>query len=60
MKKLYFFTMLAAMLFAVTNVMAQKGNFKPANLKGIWQLCHYVSESPDAPGGLNRVTLSKC
>ena len=25
MKKLYFFTMLAAMLFAVTNVMAQKG-----------------------------------
>ena len=52
MKKLYFFTMLAAMLFAVTNVMAQKGNFKPANLKGIWQLCHYVSESPDAPGVL--------
>ena len=44
MKKLYFFTMLAAMLFAVTNVMAQKANFKPANLKGIWQLCHYVSE----------------
>ena len=41
MKKLYFFTMLAAMLFAVTNVMAQKANFKPANLKGIWQLCHY-------------------
>lgn len=52
MKKLYFFTMLAAMLFAVTNVMAQKANFKPANLKGIWQLCHYVSESPDAPGVL--------
>lgn len=24
MKKLYFFTMLAAMLFAVTNVMAQR------------------------------------
>lgn len=53
MKKLYFFTMLTGMLFAVTSVMAQKTtSFKPANLKGIWQLCHYVSESPDIPGTL--------
>lgn len=51
MKKLYFSTMLAVMLFAVTGAMAQKKkNFRPADLKGIWQLCHYVSETPDAPG----------
>ena len=53
MKKLYFFTILMAMLLMVTGVMAQKkAKFQPANLKGIWQLCHYVSESPDAPGVL--------
>ena len=53
MKRSFFFTMLAAMLFAVTGVMAQeKANFKPANLQGIWQLCHYVSELPDVPGSL--------
>lgn len=51
MRKLYFFTMLTAMLFAVTGAMAQKkAKFQPANLKGIWQLCHYVSEVPDVPG----------
>ena len=33
--------------------MAQKkGNFKAADLNGIWQLCHYVSESPNIPGEL--------
>ncbi len=53
MKKLYFFTVLAVMLMAVTGVMAQKKTkFKPAKLKGIWQLCHYVSESPDVAGYL--------
>lgn len=53
MKRSFFFTMLAAMLFAVSGVMAQeKANFKPANLQGIWQLCHYVSELPDVPGTL--------
>ena len=51
MRKLYFFTMLTVMLFAVTGAMAQKkAKFQPANLKGIWQLCHYVSENPDIPG----------
>ena len=51
MKKLYFFTMLSIMLLAVTGATAQKKTkFKPADLKGIWQLCHYVSESPDVPG----------
>ena len=50
MKKLYFFTILMAMLLMVTGVMAQKkAKFQPANLKGIWQLCHYVSELPDVP-----------
>ena len=53
MKKLYFFTVLAIMLMAVTGAMAQKKTkFKPAELKGIWQLCHYVSESPDVAGYL--------
>ena len=53
MKKLNFFTMLAAMLLVVSGVMAQKkAKFEPANLKGIWQLCHYVSELPNVPGVL--------
>ena len=44
MKKLYFFTMLAAMLFAVTNVMAQKANFKPANLKHSGTIARFLSD----------------
>ncbi len=53
MKKTYFFTMLTAMLLGVTGAMAQKEvAFQTANLKGIWQLCHYVSELPDVPGVL--------
>lgn len=53
MKKLYFLTVLAVMLMAVTGAMAQKKTkFKPAELRGIWQLCHYVSESQDAVGYL--------
>lgn len=53
MKKNYLFTMLATVLFAVTGVKAQENaTFKPANLAGIWQLCHYVSENPDVPGVL--------
>ena len=53
MKKSYFFTMLAAVLLAVTGVRAQdKAAFEPAHLEGIWQLCHYVSEVPDVPGVL--------
>lgn len=43
--------MLAVMLLAVVGAKAQdKADFKPANLQGIWQLCHYVSEIPDVPG----------
>lgn len=53
MKKIYFFTMLTVVLLGVSGVMAQeKATFQPANLKGIWQLCHYVSEIPDVPGAL--------
>lgn len=53
MKRKYFFTMLAVVLLAVTGAAAQeKAEFKPANLAGIWQLCHYVSEIPDVPGTL--------
>ena len=53
MKRNYFFTMLAAVLLAVTGVRAQdKAAFEPAHLQGIWQLCHYVSENPDIPGML--------
>ena len=59
MKKLYFFTMLSIMLLAVTGATAQKKTkFKPADLKGIWQLCHYKlckichKNLPDVPGSL--------
>ncbi len=51
MKRNYFFTMLAAVLLAVAGANAQESaEFRPAELKGIWQLCHYVSEIPDVPG----------
>lgn len=55
MKKHYFLVLLAAMLLIVPGVMAQKKNkkdFKEANLKGIWQMCSYVSSTPDTPGEL--------
>lgn len=53
MKRHLFFTMLALMLLAVTGATAQdKASYKPADLKGIWQLCHYVSETPNVPGML--------
>ena len=47
MKRNYFFTMLAAVLLAVAGANAQESaEFRPAELAGIWQLCHYVSEIP--------------
>lgn len=53
MKRNYFITLLAAVLLAVTGAKAQENtNSKPADLAGIWQLCHYVSEIPDVPGVL--------
>ena len=51
MKRNYFFTMLASVLLAVAGANAQESaEFRPAELAGIWQLCHYVSEIPDVPG----------
>ena len=51
MKRNYFFTMLAAVLLAVAGANAQESaEFRPAELAGIWQLCHYVSEIQDVPG----------
>lgn len=55
MKKNLFLSMLAAMLLTVSGAMAQiivAPNVKAANLVGIWQLCHYVSEKPNVPGEL--------
>lgn len=53
MKKIYFITLLTVILLGFSDAMAQKkAKFQPANLKGIWQLCHYVSELPDVPGVL--------
>ena len=54
MKKHYFFIMLSAMLLTVAQVTAQEKTetFKPANLRGVWQMCFFVSESPDIPGEL--------
>lgn len=53
MKRHLFFAMLAAMLLVAVGAAAQGNkNFKPADLKGIWQLCHYVSETPNVPGML--------
>lgn len=55
MKTCYFLTLLAAMLLMVPDAMAQKNKskkVKDANLKGIWQMCVHVSESPDTPGSL--------
>lgn len=54
MKTTCFITILATFLLAATGGMAQqRKNFKPADLEGIWQLCHYISEEPGIPGVLN-------
>ena len=54
MKKLRLIIILTTMLSMVTCLMAQEKseNFKSANLEGVWQMCFYVSESPDIPGEL--------
>lgn len=54
MKKYYLSVVIVAMLLMITNATAQEvtTRFKPANLKGIWQMCFYVSESPNIPGEL--------
>ncbi|MCD8031851.1 MAG: DUF4488 domain-containing protein [Bacteroides sp.] len=53
MKKIVTLITFGAFLLCGTQAFAQKNkDFKPANLKGIWQLCHYVSENPELPGTL--------
>ncbi len=54
MRKQNFIIALFSMLLTVAGAMAQNtvGIKKKANLEGIWQLCHYVSENPDIPGML--------
>ena len=50
MKKLLFFTLFVAVELGL--LAQNQAEFKVANLKGIWQLCHYVSENPNIPGSL--------
>lgn len=55
MKTRYLLTLMLAILFTAPGAMAQKSkkkNFEEANLKGIWQMCVYVSEFPEIAGTL--------
>lgn len=47
------FLLCVALLAAAATISAQERSItKPADLQGIWQLCHYVSESANVPGEL--------
>lgn len=54
MKCRFLFTLMAMFfLLGVGKTMAQtKSAFEPADLKGIWQMCFYVSGDPSIPGEL--------
>ena len=54
MKRRFLFTLMALFfLLGVGRTMAQTNSaFEPADLKGIWQMCFYVSGDPDVPGEL--------
>lgn len=54
MKRHYSLCLLTAMLLGGLNLTAQETvpSFEPANLKGVWQMCFYVSDSPQIPGEL--------
>lgn len=54
MKKLYFLLVWTVLFIGSMAVHAQKKGdaFEPAHLKGIWQLCHYVSDQAEVPGVL--------
>ncbi|WP_455672084.1 DUF4488 domain-containing protein [Phocaeicola sp.] len=54
MKRHYLFFLMTALLFIGTSrVMGQQQSaFAPANLNGIWQMCFYVSGTPNQPGEL--------
>lgn len=48
------FTVLLAFLWGgpATYAQGNDDSYKPTDLKGIWQLCYYVSERPGVPGEL--------
>ena len=53
MKRCYSFILVAVFMLLGSQAMAQKeSGFAEANLKGIWQMCFYVSNNPDIPGEL--------
>lgn len=54
MKIRYSLALLAACLLIIPGVMAQSsnGNIRKAKLKGIWQMCCYVSQSPESTAEL--------
>ena len=52
--------MIAFLLIGTSRVVGQeKSDAAPVNLKGIWQMCFYVSGTPQVPGELNQVILLK-
>ena len=54
MKRHYLFLLVVVfLLLGSFRVMGQSnGNFPPVDLRGIWQMCFYVSGNPDVPGEL--------
>ena len=45
--------MIAFLLIGTSRVVGQeKSDAAPVNLKGIWQMCFYVSGTPQVPGEL--------
>lgn len=54
MKRHYLFLLVMAfLLIGTSRVMGQEQSaFAPVNLKGIWQMCFYVSDNPQSPGQL--------
>ena len=52
-RKKLFLLMIAFLLIGTSRVVGQeKSDVTPVNLKGIWQMCFYVSGTPQVPGEL--------
>lgn len=52
-RKKLFLLMIAFLLIGTSRVVGQeKSDAAPVNLKGIWQMCFYVSGTPQVPGEL--------
>lgn len=52
-RKNLFLLMIAFLLIGTSRVVGQeKSDAAPVNLKGIWQMCFYVSGTPQVPGEL--------